>query len=345
MLSSPAIRDLPLKQVPRAGDRMIVSSTPLRISFVGGGTDIPDYFENNGGGAVVNAAIDKYVYIIVNKKFDGKIRVAYSKTEIVDHPDDVQHPLVREALKLLDIGKGVEIMSLADIPSQGTGLGSSSTFTVGLLNALHTWLGEHVSPRQLAEEAVLVERKIVKDPGGLQDQYIAAYGGLRLMQFQPEGRVEATPIVINDFTWHSLEENLLMFYTGVEKPGTGILAGQIEEIPLHHQHYDRMRWLAHQLYEDLRGGRVDRLGEYMHENWECKKKLHQAISDNAIEDMYARAREAGATGGKITGAGGRGFLLLSVPLRNREMVRRSLSDLREEHFHLERFGSQVIFVR
>jgi D-glycero-alpha-D-manno-heptose-7-phosphate kinase len=331
--------------MPKTGDRMIVSSTPLRISFVGGGTDIPDYFENNGGGAVVNAAIDKYVYIIVNKKFDGKIRVAYSKTEIVDRADDLQHPLVREALKLLDIREGVEIMSLADIPSRGTGLGSSSAFTVGLLNALHTWLGNYVSPQQLAEEAVRIEREIVGDPGGLQDQYIAAYGGLRFIQFHPQGSVEARPIFMSDASWHALEENLLLFYTGAEKPGIEMLSGQIEEMHLHRENYEKMRWLAQQLYGDLRGGTVDRVGDYMHENWECKKKLHQGISNSTIEEMYSRARKAGATGGKITGAGGRGFLLLFVPLRNREMVRRSLSDLREEHFHLEKFGSQVIFVR
>ena len=324
---------------------MIVSSTPLRISFVGGGTDIQDYFENNGGGAVVNAAIDKYMYIIVNKKFDGQIRVAYSQTENVDTAEKVQHPLVREALKLLGIRSGIEIMSLADIPSHGTGLGSSSAFTVGLLNALHTWLGEHVSPKQLAEEAVLIERKIVKDPGGLQDQYIAAYGGIRFIQFHADGTVDATPVVLSEAAWHTLEENLLLFYTGAARLGPTILAGQIEEMPRHWKQYDRMRALAHELYNDLRTGRVDRLGEYMHENWERKKSLHPAISDRSIEGLYARAMEAGATGGKITGAGGGGFLLLCVPPKNRDAVRTALSEIREEHFHLEKFGSQVIFVR
>ena len=345
MTSSTIMESIPRLHSPRTGDRMIVSSTPLRISFAGGGTDIPDYYESNGGGAVVNAAIDKYMYIIVNKKFDGQIRVSYSKTENVATAENVQHPLVREALKLLGISRGVEIVSLADIPSHGTGLGSSSAFTVGLLNALHAWIGDYASPKQLAEEAVLIERKIVKDPGGLQDQYIAAYGGLRFMQFHPDGNVDVLPIATNEASWNTLEENLLMFYTGSEKSGTGILAGQIREMPFHQEHYERMRLLAHQLYSDLKNGRVDRLGEYMHENWECKRKLHDAISDPAIEEMYARAREAGATGGKITGAGGRGFLLLCVPPRNREMVRRSLTGLREEHFHFERFGSQVIFVR
>src|SRR3989304_64070 len=180
----------------RVGNHMIISRTPLRISFAGGGTDIPEYYRNNGGGAVVNAAIDKYVHIVVNKKFDDQVRVSYSQTEIVPSAEDVRHPLVREALKLLDIRKGIEIVSISDIPSHGTGLGSSSTFTVGLLNALHAWTGEHAPAKQLAEEAVQIERDIVRDPGGKQDQYIAAYGGLRFVEFHPDERVSVTPIIM-----------------------------------------------------------------------------------------------------------------------------------------------------
>ncbi len=345
MLSPITMENLPSTLVPRVGDRMIVSSTPLRISFVGGGTDIPDYYEKNGGGAVVNAAIDRYMYIIVNKKFDGQIRVSYSKTENVSKAEDVQHPLVREALKLLDIRRGVEIISLADIPSHGTGLGSSSAFTVGLLNALHMCIGDHASPKQLAEEAVLIERKIVRDPGGLQDQYIVSFGGLKFMQFHPDGAVDVVPIELDEAQWHTLEENLLLFYTGTGRPGSSVLAGQVEEMPNHWEQYDTMRRLAHELYHDLRKGRVDCIGEYMHQNWEQKKGLHHSISDRVIENLYARARRAGATGGKITGAGGGGFLLLCVPPKNREQIRKAFSDLREEHFHLEKFGSQVVFVR
>jgi D-glycero-alpha-D-manno-heptose-7-phosphate kinase len=324
---------------------MIVSSTPLRVSFVGGGTDIPDYYQSNGGGAVVNAAIDKYVYVIVNKKFDGQVRVSYSKTENVPTAEDLQHPLVKEALKLLDIHQGVEIAVMADIPSHGTGLGSSSSFTVGLLNALHTWVGENASPSQLAEEAVRIEREIVKDPGGKQDQYIAAYGGIRFIQFHPDGKIDVSRVTMKDKDWHSLEESLLLFYTGRGRAGTPILAGQIREMSRHWEHYDAIRNLAHDFYTDLQQGRIERLGLYMHENWERKKLLYEAISDPEMDEIYSRAMAAGATGGKITGAGGGGYLLLCVPPKNRELVRKALADLREEHFHFDRSGSQVVFVR
>ncbi len=323
----------------------VVSRTPLRISFVGGGTDIPEYYRTNGGGAVVNAAIDKYVYVVVNKKFDGDVRVSYSQTENVPSTDDLKHPLVRESLKLLNIHKGIEIASLADIPSHGTGLGSSSAFTVGLLNALHAWLGEHVPPKQLAEEAVLIERDIVKDPGGRQDQYIAAYGGLQFMEFHPDDEVDVMPIAMEETKWRSLEESLLLFYTGRRRPGAPILSGQIGEMPNRRDNYDEMRQLALDLRREFGSGRVHRLGEYLHRNWERKRSLYEGITSPDIEDLYARAREAGAIGGKITGAGGGGFLLLCAPPENREGVRAALSDLREERFHLEKDGSKVVFVK
>lgn len=326
-------------------DGAIVSRTPLRISFVGGGTDIPEYYRTNGGGAVVNAAIDKYVYIIVNKKFDGDVRVSYSQTESVSSTDDLKHPLFRESLNLLNIRKGVEIASLADIPSHGTGLGSSSAFTVGLLNALHAWLGEHVPPKQLAEEAVLIERDIVKEPGGRQDQYIAAYGGLQFMEFYPDDKVEVLPIAMEEAKCGLLEESLLLFYTGRRRPRTPILSGQIGEMSNHREHYDEMRQLALDLRRELENGRVHRLGEYLHKNWERKRSLYDAITNPNIENLYARAREAGAIGGKITGAGGGGFLLLCVPPASRQSVRLAISELREEPFHLEKEGSKVVSLR
>jgi D-glycero-alpha-D-manno-heptose-7-phosphate kinase len=324
---------------------MIVSSTPLRIGFVGGGTDIPSYYQSNGGGAVVNAAINKYVYIVVNKKFAGDIRVSYSKTENVETAEDVRHPLVRETLKLLDIRKGIEIAVMADIPSHGTGLGSSSSFTVGLLNALHAWMGESVPPRQLAEEAVHIERELVGDPGGKQDQYIAAYGGVRFIEFRSDGTVSVSSSIVKDVDLHLLEEHLLLYYTGKGRPGTSILAGQIKEMSNHWEDYHALRQLAYDLSNDLGDGRIDQLGRYMNQNWERKKRLHETISDPSIEQMYSRAIAAGALGGKITGAGGGGFLLLFVLPKDRAQVREALSDLREEHFRLEKSGSQVAFVR
>jgi D-glycero-alpha-D-manno-heptose-7-phosphate kinase len=322
----------------------IVSRTPLRISFVGGGTDIPEYYRTNGGGAVVNAAIDKYVYVVVNKKFDGDVRVSYSQAENVSNTENLKHPLLREALKFLGIRKGIEIASLADIPSHGTGLGSSSTFTVGLLNALHAWLGEQILPKQLAEEAVTIEREIVKDLGGRQDQYIAAYGGLQFMEFHQNDQVDTAPILLREADQHALEESLLLFYTGRRRPSAGILAGQIEEMRYHWDCYNEMRQLALDLRLELEGGRVGRLGDYLHRNWELKRCLHKDISDSIVEDFYTRARKAGATGGKLTGAGGGGFLLLCVPPENHQRVRNVLPELKEEPFHLEGRGSQAIYL-
>ncbi len=328
----------------RVGQRMIVSRTPLRISFVGGGTDIPAYYRNNGGGAVVSAAINKYVYIIVNKKFDDQVRVSYSKTEIVPSAEEVQHPLVREALTLLDIRKGVEIVSISDIPSHGTGLGSSSTFTVGLLNALHAWVGENVSAKELAEEAVQIEREIVRDPGGLQDQYIAALGGLRFMEFHPDDRVDVTPVLVKEDTFEALQDSLLLFYTGKTRAGPPILRGQVEKMPERRKLYDAMRRLAHDLRRDLERGELGHVGAYLNENWDHKRQLHDAISDPRIDDIYARARAAGASGGKITGAGGGGFLLLCAPPERQSVVRRALGELREQPFGFENQGSRIVYV-
>ncbi len=323
---------------------MIISRTPLRISFVGGGTDIPEYYRNNGGGAVVNAAIDKYVYIIVNKKFDDQVRVSYSKTEIVPSAEDIQHPLVREALNFLDIRKGIEIVSISDIPSYGTGLGSSSTFIVGLLNALHAWVGEYVSAKELAEEAVRIERELVGDPGGRQDQYIAAYGGIRFMEFRSDDTVDVRPIIMKEDAFDDFEASLLMFYTGKTRSGASILKGQIENVADFCERYHAMRQLAYDLRGDLERSELDRVGMYLHQNWQHKRHLHRAISDSMLDEMYERARSAGAGGGKITGAGGGGFLLLYVSLSSHPKVRAALADLREEPFRLELSGSRIIHV-
>ena len=189
-----------------------------------------------------------------------------------------------------------------------------------------------------------IERDIVKDPGGKQDQYIAAYGGLRFVEFHPDERVSVTPIIMKEDHLDELQSNLLLFYTGRGRPGAPILAGQIDEMPSNWEHYNAMRQLARTLYRDLEEGRVDRLGECLHQNWEHKRRLHEAVSDAAIDDFYSRARKAGATGGKVAGAGGGGFLLLCAPPEKLERVRSALAELREEAFHLENSGSRVIYV-
>ncbi len=325
------------------GHNLVISRTPLRVSFVGGGTDIAAYYRTHGGGAVVNAAIDKYVHIIVNPKFDGRVRVSYSQTENVETAEEVRHPLVREALKLLGIRNGVEIVSVSDIASTGTGLGSSSAFLVGLLHALHAWLGEKVTPRILAEESVKIEREIVGDPGGKQDQYIAAFGGLQFMAFHPDDRVDVYPIRVPREVRERLERSLLLFYTGNGRNGAPILKGQIDRMALNGEYYDQMRQLAYDLCRDLEAGHVDRLGEYLHRNWVCKRSLHQGISTPAIDETYERARAAGALGGKITGAGGGGFLLLFAPLEVHEAIRSAVSGLREESVRFEEVGSRILY--
>lgn len=280
-------------------NRMIMTKTPLRITFVGGGTDIQSFYKKHGPGAVVSAAINKYIYIIVNKKFDGKIRVSYSTTEIVDRVDELKHPTVREALKLLNIDGGIEIVSISDIPSEGTGLGSSSSFLVGLLNALHAWKGELVSQRQLAEEAVKIEREILKEPGGKQDQYIAAYGGIQYIEFNKDESVIVKPIVMEEEKKRLLRENLILMYTGKHRKSTEIHKNQMKETDNKVELYGKMRDLAEKMYESLSKGKIEETGRLLHENWLLKKQLTAGISDNEIDVLYDKAISAGAEGGKL----------------------------------------------
>ncbi|MEM3852195.1 MAG: hypothetical protein QXP70_04265 [Methanomassiliicoccales archaeon] len=322
---------------------MIMSRTPLRVSFVGGGTDIRECYSRIGG-AVVSAAIDRHIHIIVNDKFDNMIRASYSKTEIVSKVDDLRHPLIREALRLLGIEGSIEILSISDIPSEGTGLGSSSSFTVGLLNALHAWLGEHVSAKQLAEEACRIEREIVKDPGGKQDQYIAAYGGLRYIEFQPDEEVRVSYVLMPDSRRNRFEESLMLFYTGVTRSSTSILKEQIGGMEGRMDYYSTMKGLASEYKNALEKGEIDRAGRIMHDAWEIKKSFSNGISNSVIDRYYAGAVEAGAYGGKITGAGGGGFLLLLVDPDKKGSVRQALGALREVDIHIDSQGSRIVYV-
>lgn len=323
---------------------MIMTRTPLRITFTGGGTDISSYYREHGPGAVVNAAINKYIYITVNKKFDNEIRVSYSKTEIVPHVSDIQHPTVREALRLLGIDGGIEIVSMSDIPSGGTGLGSSSSFLVGLLNALHAWKGEFAPPRQLAEEAVEIERNVLREPGGKQDEYIAAYGGLQFMEFNRDESVVVKPIIMAEEARDGLWRHLQMLYTGRQRASADLHKVQSAGTLPNLKSYDSMRDLANRLYGNLTNGDWRDTGRLMHENWMLKKKLAGGISDNTIDDWYSRALAAGAIGGKIMGAGGGGFLLLFTPPERHEAVRLALPELVEQEFEFEPQGSSIVYV-
>ena len=321
---------------------MIVVQAPLRISLFGGGTDFRDFFETEGG-CVLSAAIDKYIFVIIKGRFDNKIRIGYTQTEMVDHPSQVQHELVREALLQTGIQSGVEISTLADIPSTGSGLGSSSTVTVGLLHAMYTYQGRLVGAEQLAQEACQIEIDRLAKPIGVQDQYIAAYGGLRLLEFGPGIKICTHHLNISKDTRLRLAENLMLFFTGVTRQSSTILAEQKINISARLETLRRMKAQALEAYRYLQVGDLSSIGNLLDESWHLKKQLASRISNGAIDEIYQAAREAGASGGKISGAGGGGFLLLFCPHQYQDKVRQALGRLQELSFNLENEGTKVIF--
>jgi len=324
---------------------MIISKTPLRCSFAGGGSDLPSFYEKQAG-AVVSTAIDKYMYIAVNKRFEDSIRVSYSITEIVKRPEELKHELAREALLFLGIKKGIEVVSVADIPGKGTGLGSSSSFTVGLLNALHAYRGEQVSAKELAEEACHIEIERCKKPIGKQDHYAVAYGNFNYIQFNPGGSVFVNPIICKKETRQKLQENLMMFYTGMTRSSGVILKKQskgIRSSTYKRKILSQMVMLAGKMRISLESNNLDRFGELLHENWELKKKLAEGISNTEIDQWYKMARENGAVGGKILGAGGGGFLLLYAPQERHKGIIEALPELRHTPFRFEPEGSKIIY--
>lgn len=325
-------------------ERMIMSRTPLRITFVGGGSDLPSFYRSGGPGAVVSATINRYIYVIVNKKFDNRIRVSYSRTEIVDRVEQIEHPTIREALKLLQIDGGIEIVSISDIPSSGTGLGSSSTFLVGLLNALHAYKGEFAPAKQLAEEAVMIERSILNEPGGKQDQYAAAFGGMNLFEFYPDESVSVNPLITREENRKALQDSMLLLYTGINRMSADIHRNQSAYISDKMSTYRKMAEMAHSSFNAVREGDMATLGKFMHENWNLKKTLANGISSGYIDDRYRSSIDAGAFGGKLVGAGGGGFLLLLVPPERRSAVVFAAAPFKEESISLEYAGSRILFV-
>ena len=325
---------------------MVISRTPLRVSFVGGGSDLPAFSEANEG-AVVSAAIDKYVHVIVTERFEPSIRVSYSTTEIVDRVEELQHELVREALRAAGIRRKVEIVTIADVPSRGTGLGSSSAVTVGLLNALFAYQGILKPPGELAEEAAKIEIDVLGKPIGRQDQWASAYGSLQFLRFGRGGSVVREPVVLSRKTWDELERSLLMFWTGGTR-GSGAILEELQRSAAEEPvvaALSRMRDLAVELRRELgssAGAAV--VGERLRQNWELKRELPGRVSNSEVDAWYQRALGAGATGGKLLGAGGAGFLLFYVPRVSQEEVRRALSDLRELPFRFERRGSSIVLL-
>lgn len=325
---------------------MIISRTPLRISFAGGGSDLAAFYRHEPG-AVVSMAIDKYIYITVNAKFDHQIRASYSVTEIVNTIDELKHELIREGLKVVGVRQSIEITSISDIPSQGTGLGSSSSYTVGLLNALHAFRGKFAGAERLAREACKIEIERCGAPIGKQDQYIAAYGGLQFIQFNPDETVFVDPVICGAQTKHLLHENLLMLYTGTTRQTGDVLREQranTEQDAAKRMTLRQMVQLAHDLRAALMDDDLTAFGEILHEGWMRKRELATGISSPRIDDWYERGRAAGAVGGKILGAGGGGFLLLYAPSERHPSIKAALPELRQVPVLFEPQGSKIIYV-
>jgi D-glycero-alpha-D-manno-heptose-7-phosphate kinase len=325
---------------------MIISRAPFRVSFCGGGSDIPSFYEKYGG-CVISTSIRKYVYLAINQAFNkDSITLKYSQTEIVDDVNKIQHRIFRQVLKDFNV-KGVEITSMADIPS-GTGLGSSSSFTVALLRLLYAYSEKAVSTYKLAKEACEVEINQLGNPIGKQDQFAAAFGGLRYYEFCPDGFVKVEPIVMRHDSYEKLQENLLMFYTGDVRDANNILGEETKNLASQEDKIIATKKLCdmtRNLKLSLEDNDVDALGPVLRENWEIKKNLAKGISNPAIDRNYEAAIAAGATGGKLLGAGGGGFLLFYCPTPEiRENVRKSLTDLKEMPFELDQAGCSILMM-
>ncbi len=323
--------------------KIITTRTPLRITFTGGGTDIPAYYRKYGPGAVVSATINKYIYVTVAKNFyRDEIRVSYSKTEnAIKDVDKIEHPTVREALKLLDIKSGIQIVSITEIPSRGTGLGSSSSFLVGLLNALHAWKGEAVSPRQLAEEAVKIEREILKEPGGKQDQYMAAFGGIQLMEFFPDENVSLKKFQLKKCNNSFFNENFILLYTGIERDGTKIHSVQRNYVDNKLKEYTEAKNFAYNLFSKFKKCDFNDVGKIMHENWMLKKNFSPGISNEILDNIYELALKSGASGGKLQGAGGGGFYLFQI--KDKKKFMDLLSEYITLEFKIDESGSKITY--
>lgn len=324
---------------------MIISRTPLRMSFAGGGSDLPAYYREFGG-AVVSSAINQYVYVNVNKKFDDGIRVGYSKNEEVNSVAQIQHPLVRGALEYLKIPGGVEITTIADIPSSGTGLGSSSSFTVGLLHALQEYRHQKMSSQELARDACHIEIDICREPIGKQDQYAAAFGGLNYIEFLADESVKVSPIDCAEKTLKNLQNNLLVLYTGKTRSASSLLQEQSDQMIRSEQKrkvMHQMVGLAHDLKSHLEANHVEAVGEILHAGWMLKKSLVSGISEDEIDRWYEAGLAAGAQGGKILGAGAGGFLLFYAPQERHQHIIEALPMLRSVPMAFEACGSQIIF--
>jgi D-glycero-alpha-D-manno-heptose-7-phosphate kinase len=325
---------------------VIVSRAPFRFSLGGGGTDLPAYYQEHGG-FVVSAAIDSYMYVTANQRFYPSIRLAYSETEIVDDVSEIRHPIFREALRMTGISSGIELTSVADLPSN-SGLGSSSSFTVALLNALHAYKREFASAERLAGEACQLEMERLAEPVGKQDQYIAAFGNVTALTIAPDGSVQVEPVPVRPEVLDELQNNLLIMYSGVERAAKLVLTEQGQRLrnadaaTLEGMH--RIKALGRDVYELLVRGEVDRYGELLHEHWQHKRRLASRMSDDTLDQHYEAARNAGAIGGKLIGAGGGGFFMFYVRPAERRRVWETLAarGLRPLRFRFDLDGARIL---
>ena len=320
---------------------MVITQTPLRMSFFGGGTDLPGFYSKHGG-AVLSTTIDKYIYIIVKPRFDDLIVLNYSEREKAERIDDIRHTIFREALRFSGVSRGVEITSIGDIPSSGSGLGSSSSFTVGLLNALFAYRGEAKGPRELAEAACSIEIDILKEPIGKQDQYAAAFGGFKRYRFAKEGSVDVEPISFGYDAFLNLQRACLLFYTNVTRKASSVLSDQKSRIENTTESLQRLSHLAESLDPAFEQGDIRTIGLRLHENWIEKKKLSGKVTSAEIDAIYERGLAAGALGGKLLGAGGGGFFLFICPPERQSALRQAMKDLRELPISFTRYGSKVL---
>jgi len=324
---------------------MIISRTPFRISFFGGGTDYPGWYRIHGG-CVLVTTIDKYCYLSCRYYppfFEHKFRIVYIKSEDCKTVEEISHPAVREILRYLKWDRGLEIHHVGDLPARG-GMGSSSSFTVGLLHALYGLRGKMLSKKQLAVESILVEQEILREIVGSQDQVSAAYGGLNHVIFQKDGEVTVKPVTLSQEHIHQLESHLMLFYTGIKRTASHVAQSYVNNIEEKNQQMHRMMEIVNESIAILSSDRgIMDFGKLLHEAWQVKRSFSDQVSNSSVDEIYTQALSAGAIGGKITGAGGGGFMLLFVPLERKQQVRERLKSLVHVPFRFEGSGSQIIF--
>ena len=327
---------------------MIISRSPVRITLGGGGTDLPSYYTKYGG-ALIAAAIDKYTLVTAHTRFDDDIKLNYSNSEVVKNIDDIKHNIFREALRLTGIKKGIELTSLSDMPSS-SGLGTSGSFTIALLNALHTYKKDFVSQKKLAEEACYIEMEVLKEPIGKQDQYISSFGGITFFEFNKQGNVTAEPIKMTEEARDELHNNIMLFYTGIQRSASEILKEQDEKSKKDESNtidtLHEIKRIGLETKKAFESGDVDKLGEYLDEHWNIKKQLSGGVSNQFIDECYTHAIKNGALGGKIMGAGGGGFFMFYHNGNNNDKTKfiKAMAEkgLKKMRFNFDFEGTKIV---